>query len=165
MLVPAILYSDNIYTEFLKKSYSEDMLNYMGCLETGMPEIQGRNDGGLYQYAILDNDKLIGYFTYQIDWYSSTAHYFGLIAFEKNNKIIGLDVHRELKKLINDYKIRRLEWRMVGGNPVERHYDKFCQRYHGRKLLLHEAIKDRQGQYHDDVIYEIVFKSDLDDKT
>ena len=29
----------------------------------------------------------------------------------------------------------------------------------GNKCVLHDAIKDRRGVYHDDVIYEIVRKS------
>ena len=46
---------------------------------------------------------------------------------------------------------------MVGGNPVEKHYDKFCKKYHGKKFVLTDAIKDRYGKYHDDIIYEIIF--------
>ncbi len=158
MLVPAILYKNEICTAFMKALYNDEMLYYTGGLESSIPDIKSHTDGGNYQFAIVDGEKLIGYFTYRIDWYSSSAYCFGLFGFEKNNKIIGLDVHRELKKLINDYHIRRLEWRMVGGNPVEKHYDKFCQRYNGRKLLLHDAVKDKAGKYHDDVIYEIIFK-------
>lgn len=156
MLKPAILYRDEIYNEFLRKSYSDEMFLYMGCIATSMPEIQERNDGGVYQYAIIDNYELVGYFCYEVDWYSSTAHCFGLMGFKKSSAI-GIDIIRELRKLINDYNIRRIEWRMIGGNPVEKHYDKFCKRYNGRKLVLHDAIRDRKGKYHDDVIYEILF--------
>lgn len=46
---------------------------------------------------------------------------------------------------------------MTGGNPVEKHYDKFCQKYHGEKLILKDVLKDRYGKYHNDVIYEIIF--------
>ena len=51
-------------------------------------------------------------------------------------------------------------WRMVGGNPVEKHYDRFCDRYNGKKFVLTDAIKDRYGIYHTDVIYEIVFEQE-----
>ena len=41
-------------------------------------------------------------------------------------------------------------------NKVEKHYDKFCERYNGNKYFLKDAIRDRNGNYHDDIIYEIV---------
>ena len=45
---------------------------------------------------------------------------------------------------------------MIGDNPVERSYDKFCKKYHGVKHVLRDAIKDKYGKYHDDIIYEII---------
>lgn len=157
MLKPAILYKEEIITRLMENNYTEDMMYYSGYLGNALPSIEKDTNGKLYQYAIVDNGKLIGYFTYQIDWYSSCAYGFGLFSFDRNNVTIGLDIYRELRKLINDYHIHRIEWRMVGGNPVEKHYDKFCQKYHGRKILLTDSFKDRCGKYHNDVIYEIIF--------
>ena len=158
MIVPAILYKDEMRKRFAEHIYTEDMLYYTGCLEFSLQTINDNDDGNCYQYAIVDNGKLIGYLTYQIDWYASCARCFGLFSFDRNNKTIGLDVYREIRKIINDYRIHRLEWRMVGGNPVERHYDRFCKKYHGKKFVLTDAIKDRYGKYHDDIIYEIIFE-------
>ncbi len=36
------------------------------------------------------------------------------------------------------------------------HYDKMCSHFGGIKHVLKDAIKDRYGHYHDDVIYEII---------
>lgn len=160
MLVPAIIYKDEVCKRFLQYAYSDDMINYMGYLGFSAPTIEENNDGSCYQYAIVDNGKLTGYFEYQINWYSSCANRFGLFSFDRSNSIIGRDVCRELKKIINDYHIHRLEWRMIGGNPVEKHYDRFCKKYHGKKFVLTDAIKDRYGKYHNDVIYEIVFEQE-----
>lgn len=44
----------------------------------------------------------------------------------------------------------------VGGNPVEKHYDKFCKLHNGKKHILKDSIRDKSGNYHDDIIYEIV---------
>ena len=157
MLVPAILYADEIRKKFMEYNYDDDMILYNGYLGYSLPKIAESDNGELYQYAIIDDDKLIGYFTYQIDWYVSCVRCFGLFSFDRNNKIIGLDVFREIRKIINQYHIHRIEWRMIGGNPVEKHYDKFCRKYNGMKFVLTDAIKDRTGKYHDDVIYEIIF--------
>lgn len=158
MLVPAILYKDKIQEKFVKYNYSDYMSYYSGYLGSSLPNIEGDCNGALYQYAIIDDeDRLIGYFAYSIDWYYSCAYNFGLFAFEKNVSTLGYDVLRELKKIINDYHIHRMEWRMVGGNPVEKHYDRFCKRYNGKKFVLTDAIKDKYGEYHNDIIYEIIF--------
>lgn len=157
MLVPAIFYADEIRKKFMQYNYSDDLILYNGYLGYCLPKIAENDNGELYQYAVVDNDKLIGYFTYQIDWYVSCARNFGLFSVDRNNKIIGFDVYRELKKIINQYHIHRMEWRMVGENPVEKHYDKFCKKYGGKKFVLTDALKDRTGKYHDDVIYEIIF--------
>ena len=158
MLIPAILRKEEILTKMQEYNYTEDMMYYSGYLGNSLPSIEENNNGYLYQYAVLTHlGKLIGYFTYYIDWYSSCVYNFGLFSFDRNNSIIGIDIYKELKKIINDYHIHRLEWRMIGGNPVEKHYDKFCKRYNGKKYVLTDVFKDRCGKYHNDVIYEIVF--------
>ena len=49
---------------------------------------------------------------------------------------------------------------MVSGNPVEKHYDKFCQKYRGKKYVLTDVFKDRCGKYHNAVIYETIFEQE-----
>ena len=53
-------------------------------------------------------------------------------------------------------QLHKIEWRMVGGNPVEKHYDKFCFKHNGKKHILKDSIKDADGNYRDDIIYEII---------
>lgn len=159
MLVPAILYKEEIQLKIQEYNYTESMLYYTGYLGHSSPRIEASDDGNFYQYAIVTREgRLIGYFAYTVDWYSSCVYNFGLFSFDKNNRQIGLDIYKELKKLINDYHLHRVEFRMVSGNSVERHYDKFCQKYHGRKIILTDVLKDRYGKYHNEVIYEIIFK-------
>ena len=138
-------------------NYTEDMMYYSGYLGNSLPSIEENDNGSLYQYAILSHGRLIGYFAYRIDWYSSCAYGFGLFSFDRNNSIIGFDVYKELKRVINNYHIHRMEWRMIGGNPAEKHYDRFCKKYQGKKFVLTDTLKDRCGKYHDDIIYEIIF--------
>ena len=157
MLRPASLYKNELRKCFLELSYDEDMFYYTGSFENSVPEILDSQDGSLYQYAIVDDeDNVIGYFTYRINWYASSASQFGLFSFYKNCSTIGIDVYREIKRIIYQYHIHRIEWRMIGGNPVEKHYDKFCSRYNGRKLILKDAIRNKNGKYCDDIIYEIL---------
>ena len=154
MLVPAILYKEEIIKEFQKLYYTDDMLFETGCLEQWCPNISDIPKKGRFDYAITNKNKLIGYLSYQIDYYTSKAYNFGLMSFDRGNPIIGKDLFEKLKELVST--MHRVEWRMVGGNPVEKHYDKFCKKYNGNKHILKDSIKDKNGKYRDDIIYEIV---------
>ena len=157
MLIPAIIMKNEILENFNKYYYTNDMMYETASLNNWLPNIEENTDGSLYQYAIVDSKgKLLGYLTYSIDWYVSCASRFGLFSFDRGNPIIGRDLFKEMNKLIYDYKLHRIEWRMVGGNPIEKSYDRFCYRYNGTKHVLKDAIKDRYGNYHDDIIYEII---------
>ena len=158
MLIPAILKKQEIENAFKKYYYSDEMMFETGSLDNWLPEISENPNGSRYQFAIVDDKaKLIGYIDYTIDWYSSCAHHFGLISFDKGNILIGKALQEIMDKLINEYHLHRIEWRMIGGNPVERSYDRFCKKYNGNKYVLKDVFKDRQGNYHDDCIYEIIF--------
>ena len=157
MLVPAILYKDELARAFHTYDYSDDMMYYTGWLGNYEANFSESENDCYYKYAIVDNDKLIGYFGYYVNWYNSCVSGIGLFSFDRGNPVVGLNVMDELHKLINDYHIHRIEWRMTGGNPVEKHYDKFCEKFHGKKFVFTDCFKDRTGKYHDDVMYEIVF--------
>lgn len=154
MLVPAILYKEQIQKEFQKLYYTEDMMFETGCLEQWCPEISEVPNVGQFDYAIVHNEKLIGYLTYQVDYYASKAYNFGLMSFDRGNLIIGKDLFTKMEELVST--MHRIEWRMISGNPVERSYDRFCEKYNGKKHILKDAIRDRAGNYRDDIIYEIV---------
>lgn len=155
MLVPAILYKDQITKEFQKYYYTTDMIYETGGIGNWIPEIADCPEDWQFQYAIVDkNKKLIGYLGYVVDWYVSKAYNFGLFSFERGNLQVPKDVFRKLEELVST--LHRVEWRMVGGNPAERSYDKFCEKHNGTKHILRDAIRDADGNYRDDIIYEIV---------
>lgn len=154
MLVPAILYKEKIIENMRKYFYTNDMLYETGCMENWIPNIVDCPDESTFQYAIVYNDILIGYLGYVVDWYASKAYNFGLFSFDRGNPIVGKDVFNKLEELVN--KFHRVEWRMVGGNPAERGYDNFLKRHNGNKHVLKDAIRDRDGNYRDDIIYEII---------
>lgn len=154
MLVPAILYKEEIIENMRKYFYTNDMLYETGCMENWIPNIADCPDESTFQYAIVHNDILIGYLGYVVDWYVSKAYNFGLFSFDRGNPIVGKDVFNKLEELVN--RFHRVEWRMVGGNPAERGYDNFLKRHNGNKHVLKDAIRDRDGNYRDDIIYEII---------
>lgn len=158
MLVPAILYKEQIIREFQKYYYTTDMLYETGCMCNWSPDIAEYPDASQFQFAIVDkNEKLIGYLGYSIDWYASKAYNFGLFSFDRGNILVGKDIFDKLEELTKTF--HRVEWRAVGGNPACRGYDNFIKRHNGNKHILKDSIKDKDGNYHDDIIYEIVKQS------
>lgn len=108
-----------------------------------------------YKWVIISprEEKVIGYFAYYIDGVVDSVYNFGLYSFERN-PVVGYCVYNKMLELIKNH--RRIEWRMIAGNPVEKHYDKICKQFGGNKITLHNVIKDTSGQYVDEYIYEIV---------
>lgn len=155
--MPAILRKDEILHEFRKLQYTDDLMFEVGNIDNYMPMIAEEPDKSTFQFAIVDNkDKLVGYISYEIDWYSSQARNFGLMSFDRGNPLIGKALFEVMNNIINNLRIHRISWYMVGGNPVERSYDRFCKKYNGRKIILRDVFKDRMGNYHDSVTYEII---------
>ena len=162
MLVPAILYKDEIIKGMQKYFYTDDMLYETGSMNNWCPDIKEEPNENIIQYAIVSGETLIGYLGYSIDWYVSKAYNFGLFSFDRGNPLIGKDLYVELERLVN--KFHRVEWRMVGGNPVERGYDNFVKKHNGTKHILRDSIRDRDGNYRDDIIYEIVKGGGVNDQ-
>ena len=155
MLVPAVLYKDQIIKGMQRYFYTTDMMYETGCMENWTPNIFDCPDESQFQYAIVDKDeKLIGYLGYSVDWYASKAYNFGLFSFDRGTLQVPKDVFERLEELVNT--VHRVEWRAVGGNPACRGYDNFIKKHNGTKHVLKDSIKDRVGSYHDDIIYEIV---------
>ena len=154
MLKPAILYENQIIDCFNEYLYTDEFYYYsgwLGCNE--IPDLEPTD--GHYQYAIVDEyDDVIGYFAYRINYATRSVYNFGLFSFDKGNPIIGFDVFKKLGELVNNF--HKLEWRMIEGNPVKRHYDKFCKRYNGTIHHLRDTSIDKNGNYNGEYIYEII---------
>ena len=155
MLVPAILFKNEIQKEFQKYYYTPDMMYETGCMNNWSPVIVDCPDESQFQYAIVDKDeKLVGYLAYYVDWYASKAYNFGLFSFDRGNILVAKDTFDKLEELVKT--LHRVEWKAVSGNPACRGYDSFIKRHNGVKHVLRDSIKDKDGKYHDDIIYEIV---------
>ena len=160
MIVPAITKKDEIQKLFAQQYYSEDMFYYVGGVDSFPLEISSSTDNGRYEWAIMDGDRVIGYISYTIDWYSKGVYNFGLISFDKGNPKVGVGI-KEIIKLLHSYNIHRVEWKMICGNPVEKHYDFWCKRFNGRKIRLRDVTKDQYGEFRDSVIYEVLLNYEV----
>lgn len=160
MLKPAILYKQELEKLFAEKIYTEDFFYYVGYPQYfEIPEIKVREND--YQWAILDDDKVIGYFAYRIELYTDNVYSFGLISFDKGNIKLARDVYNKLKELIN--KHHRVEWRAIQGNPAIRGYTRFCKKYNGCILTHRDSVKDIDGNYRNEYVFEVVKEIENDE--
>lgn len=137
------------------------MMFYEGCVNSYLLEIRDKGVNGEYQYAVVsenDRDKLVGYISYTVDYYSSCVYNFGAFSFDKGNPIMGKDLFDVLERCIKKY--HRVEFRAIGGNPAVRGYDNFLKRHTdiGNKHVFKDEFKDKEGNYHDAYLYEFVKK-------
>ena len=158
MIKPAVLYKDQIEKQFKEYFYTDDMMYYTGCIESFPIDVSENCGEQHYEYAVVsdkDEEHLIGYISFRIDWYSSVASRFGIFSFDRGNPIMGKEVVKIINQLANEYKLHKIEWRMISGNPVQKSYDTLCKKYSGNCHVIKDVFKDRHGDYHDDLIYEI----------
>jgi len=159
MLKPAILYKDIIEKKFAEQLYTDDYFWYTGYgMCNDLPEIAAQDER--WQWAIVSpetedqEEKVIGYFAYQIVPETDSVMNFGWFSFDRGNPLVARNVFDKMEELVREH--RRVEWRMIGGNPVKRGYDHFCKRHNGNSVCLHQVTKDVHGEYHDEYIYEIL---------
>lgn len=153
MLVPAILYKDQIEHEFAKRIYDPEYFFYTGYAHGHeLTDLQIRDNR--YDYAVLDtDDHLIGYFSFTV-FDVDTIENFGLYSFDKGNPLVTVQVYQKMKQLVNKY--RRISWRVIEGNPVKLLYDRFCNKYNGQIHHYRECTRDSSGKLHGEYVYEIL---------
>jgi hypothetical protein len=155
MLVPALMYKDELLRAFAKELYTEKYFYFWGGSPTMLPNI--KDDDCKYQFAIVNpsDNKLIGYLCYCVYPDIDSVEQFGLYSFDSDyGFVVGMDLKGKLNELIERH--HRVEWRMISGNPVQRHYDYFLNNYNGTLSVRHDVCKDDLGNYHDEYIYEVV---------
>lgn len=161
MLVPAISKKAELLEKFSREVYSEKYFWYCGyahCHE--LPEIKVEDN--VYQYAIINKSgDVAGYFAYSVEPYADSVFNFGLYSFGKGDITVGIDVFAELEKLVENH--HRIEWVVVGGNKIKKNYDRFCKKHGGSIAVLHDSVRDENGNYHNSYVYEIVKGTDEDD--
>ena len=160
MLKPAILYKNEIEKHFAEVMYSDDYFYYTGYVhEHELPKVEPANN--VYQWAIINStNEVIGWFAYRIDPANDNVYNFGLYSFDKGNALIGRDVFKKMEELIAHH--RRIEWRVIDGNPVIRSYDKLCKRYNGHKVSFHKVTKGLDVIYRNKYVYEILSENEED---
>ena len=115
-----------------------------------------------HQIVSVRNGEVIGYNGYGIDRASGDlVHNLNIINFEEKPSItFARDLGQVLIDIFEKYNFRKLSFYVVVGNPIEKSYDKMCERYGGRIVgVKRKNTRLIDGKYYDEKLYEI-FKED-----
>ena len=157
MLEPAILYKDELEKKFAAEIYTERYFYYTGYpYEFDLPVIKTKDSYSYYQWAICEDNFLVGYLAYHVDPSTDNVDRFGLYSFDEGNQTVIRDTFEKLEELVKTH--HRVEWRVIEGNHAKRGYDAFCDKHNGNCVCLHDVTKDLQGNYRNEYIYEILEK-------
>ena len=104
-------------------------------------------------------DKVLGLFKATID--REINHVSSLMIINFNLKKISFtfikDLENFVKYLIEYKKFNKISFSVVVGNPAERMYDRFIEKYNGRVVgIKKNEVKLVDGKFYDLKLYEII---------
>lgn len=157
MLKSAQLYTDQINEKLIAGWYDLENQYYSCCVGTGMYEPDSHN-GNVHAFASVDeNDNVIGYIKYRVNWVALSATDFEIISFDKGNLIFIQDLSQVIHDIFEKYNLNRMDWICIADNPAMRGYRNFINKYGGSECgYYREAERLLDGKLHDYVVFELM---------
>ena len=117
--------------------------------------------GGIQMVSVNKEGKVIGYFSVDLCRDTFNLSNLHIINFTDDKVLFAKDLKNFLMKLIEREDIRKLNFTVVIGNPIEESYDKMIEKYGGRIIgIRREDVKLFDGKIYDTKGYEI-FMEDI----
>ena len=162
MLDLAIKYEDELKKEmvgimFVEKYKFENVASYYNQTIirkdlVGWDEIQ--------MVSVNKEGRVIGYFSVVLCRDTFNLSNLHIINFTDDKVLFAKDLKNFLMKLIERGAIRKLNFTVVIGNPIEESYDKMIEKYGGRIIgIRREDVKLFDGKLYDTKSYEIFMEN------
>lgn len=162
MLDNAFKYEEQIKYKMLDTWYDEKYMFYHGSPYHEIFELS-HNDGdwNSRQFVSLDvKGNLLGLIGYGIDRQNESVNGLGAINFSDNKLMFGKDIAQVVDDIFCKFNMRKINFSVFVGNPIEKSYDRLIHRYGGRIVGIKEAhCKLIDGNYYDRKEYEL-FKAE-----
>lgn len=157
MLKPAQLYREKLREEMCKSWYDLKNIFYSGCTGNSLPNLPDNNYDSHHFVSVDDNNNVVGYISYSINWLAMSANDFGIISFKKGNVMFAKDVYKVICDLFEVYHMNRISWLAYADNPAIRGYRNFIKKHGGRECgYRRQVAKLQDGKLHDSVEFEIL---------
>lgn len=113
-----------------------------------------------HEFVSVHNGVVLGYLKYSIDRSNETAYALQIINFSyKDNIQFSKDLYQFLVDIFEKFQFRKLKFCCYVGNPIEKMYDKYIDKFGGRIVGIYkEDTKLIDGNYYDLKEYEILRK-------
>lgn len=120
-----------------------------------------------HEFVSIDSKGVVGYFSYSIDRDTYSAGSLQVINFRKDsNLVFAKDLRTFLKDIFEKFKFNKLKYSVVIGNPIEKSYDRFTEKYGGRIIgVSKKEAKLFDGELYDMKLYEILREEYLESLT
>lgn len=162
MLDLAYKHEQEIRDLFYDTWYDEKYMFYHISYRTPF-QTSSFNDGdwNCRQLASVDsNGNVIGYISYSIIRQSDIACEFGAINFSDNKLTFGRDLIQVIDDIFCKFNLKKLEFSVIVGNPIEKTYDAMIKKYNGNIVGIQKRhAKLMDNNYYDQKLYEI-FRED-----
>lgn len=156
------------YKEQLNNTYQEIVFqkkyryyNYGSWWDYNI-KVEDNSWDNISMISIDISNNILGYFNADINRSSNKVSSLGIMNFvDKNNIIFSKDMYKFIIDLFIKFNMRKIEFEVVIGNPIEKMYDKYVTKYGGKIIgISKEAIKLDDNCYYDVKHYEI-FRKDF----
>ena len=156
MLKPAILYAEQLPKMYQKLWFNEKYKYYNYNSYWNSFTIEDKTWDWHEFVSVSQTGEVLGYIHYRVDRVTLKCCNFGAINFT-NNPLFGKDLLQAIKDIFERFNFHKLAFSVVIGNPVEKSYDRLCQKYGGRILCIEkEETKLEDNKYYDVKRYEIL---------
>ena len=154
MLKPVQLYTNELKVKFWEIAFDD----YYIFIGDGWCEDYQPSDSTWNCHAfasVNEQNEVLGYIKYAINQRTNAAHSFCAINFSKSLTFTR-DLYKALDDIFTRYKIRKLQYGVFVGNPIEKTYDRLTKKYGGRIIGIYkEDAKLLDGNYYDYKMYEL----------
>lgn len=171
MLKNALLYEKQLREKYIESWYNPFYQYYFGYPYRSVENLNLTNGYNHNFVSVDNNDEVIGFFSYNIDYILKLVNNFGAINFNNNKIVFGKDLFQVIDNIFIKFGFKTLEFSTFCGNPIEKTYDKITQKLNGRILCeRYNRGIDIQGNPLNDKLYEIEkegylkFKDDFKNK-
>lgn len=165
MLEAAIIHENELRMLFRRTWYKE-RYKFWNCANYYEEWSASESTWVKHQFASVRSGEVIGYIGYDINRADADEVYaLNIINFEDHPSItFARDLGNALKDIFEKYKLRKLSFSVVVGNPIEKSYDKICEKYGGRIVgVKKKQVRLIDGLFYDEKLYE-VFREDYENE-
>jgi len=163
MLKPAYSYKDKLQ-EIYNTTIFNDKYKYYNFNDYWDYEIKLSNDSwnNIEMVSVDKSNNILGFFRATISRSADKISDLGILNFYEPNIIFSRDLREFIVNIFDKYNFRKISFCVVVGNPIEKMYDKYIEKYGGNIIgTKKQDTKLIDGKYYDVKFYEI-FKDEFD---